>query len=234
MLRSTKNQNTYLQRLLSYGKTLADSVKVDGQIKVLTVAQMRLHGKMIMELKNSLPHTRAEMIANAPRGIVKVSGSTLIQSIKNSTVAKIHSWDNMPAPEKDIYEEAAKKMKVIQLRKLLRSYYAGDTDIPPRISKMTRGESSQVPGCLLNLFVTYWKDRSMTPPEPENAVLQLDTAQKEALKISAIALREVLIEAFAGDSDKCEKIREAVRGDFSSPDSLVSMFYSLRSENSTS
>lgn len=50
LLRSAKNQNVYLKSLRSYGEKLAESVKVDGHIKVPTVAQMRFHGKTIMEL----------------------------------------------------------------------------------------------------------------------------------------------------------------------------------------
>lgn len=74
-----------------------------------------------------MPHTRTEMMANAPRVIVKVTGIAVIQSIKNSTQAKINSWDNMPFAEKDVHEEAAKKVSVMKLRKALQSYHSEDS-----------------------------------------------------------------------------------------------------------
>lgn len=46
-----------------------------------------------------------QMNANAPRGIVKVTGPMLLTSIKNATAAKMNSSDNMPEPEVDIFEE---------------------------------------------------------------------------------------------------------------------------------
>lgn len=98
---------------------------------------------------------------------------------------------------------------------------------------MPRGESSLIPNCLLNLIVTYWKERFMTPPEAERNVLKLNNVQKEATNMSVAALREGLLEAYAGDSEKCGKIRRAQKGNFASPDSLVSMFYDLTRESST-
>jgi hypothetical protein len=141
LLRSAKNQNMHLKSLRSYGLKLAEVVKIDGHIKVPTVAQMRLHGKKVMELKQSLPHTRAEMIANAPKGVIKVSGVALVGSIKASTEAKIQGWDNKPEAEKDLYEEAAKKMKSTELRKKLLSYFESNYEMCSRIGKMPKGES---------------------------------------------------------------------------------------------
>ena len=120
------------------------------------MAQMRLHGKRVMELKQSLPHTRAEMVANAPKGVIKVSGVALVASIKDSTEAKIHGWDDKPVAEKDLYEEAAKKMKLTELRKKLLSYFESNFEMCSRIGK--------IPNSLLNLIVTYWKDHSIAPP----------------------------------------------------------------------
>lgn len=71
---------------------LADGVRVDGNIKVPTVQQMRQHGKRILELKHSIPHTRVEMNANAPRGIVKVTGPMLLTSVKNATAGPNLNW----------------------------------------------------------------------------------------------------------------------------------------------
>jgi uncharacterized protein (DUF433 family) len=48
----------------------SQQIKVDGQIKVPTVVQMRDTGKRILELKHSLPHIKSEMLANAPRNVV--------------------------------------------------------------------------------------------------------------------------------------------------------------------
>ena len=113
--RGTENQCTYLQRLRNNGIINADSARVNSQIKVPTVQHMRLHGKKIMELKHSLPHTRIEMAANAPKGIVKAGEATLKLSIQNTTQAKINSWDNMATPKIDILEEAAKKLTAISM-----------------------------------------------------------------------------------------------------------------------
>lgn len=99
---------------------------------------MRLFGKKIMELKHSYPHAQAEMTANAPRGIIKVNGGALLQSVKNSTQAKIQSRDNIPEAEKDVYEEAAKRMSVLELRKALVSYSTDDSEARSRINKMPR------------------------------------------------------------------------------------------------
>ena len=78
-LRSTENQCTYLECVRDYGMKLADSVRENDGIKEPTVKEMRSRGKKIMELKQSLSHTRVEMIANAPRGVVKISGPTVIK-----------------------------------------------------------------------------------------------------------------------------------------------------------
>jgi hypothetical protein len=110
LYRGTKSQCTYLRNLRDYGEKISASVKVDGQIKVPTVVQIRDKGKRILELKHSLPHTKSEMLANAPRNVVKIGGDALSQAVKNSSLAKMNSWTNMPEPEKDIYEDAARKM----------------------------------------------------------------------------------------------------------------------------
>ena len=107
---------------------LCDSVRVDGKISLPTVIKMRSKGKKVDALKHSLPHTVLEMKANAPKGLVKIDGSALLQPIKESTSAKINKWDNIPAPERDKFEEAAKRMKSDALRKLLKTFYASDKD----------------------------------------------------------------------------------------------------------
>lgn len=47
-------------------------------------------------------------------------------------------------------------------------------------------------------------------------------------------LREVLLEANAGDETLCLKFKKTLKGNFHVPDSLVSMFYALRRETSAS
>ena len=73
---------------------------------------MRDEGKRISELKQSLPHTKPEMLANAPRKAVKTGGAAFSQSVKNSTIAKQNHWSVMPESEKDI-----------SLKKTLKSYF---------------------------------------------------------------------------------------------------------------
>ena len=92
LLRSATSQRNYLQRLRKYGVTLAESVTIYGEVKVPTVVEMRLKGKKVMKLTHSLPHTLAEMAANAPRGVVKIDGNALVCSVCNSTQAKLNSW----------------------------------------------------------------------------------------------------------------------------------------------
>jgi hypothetical protein len=232
LLRSAKNQNIYLQSLRNYVTKLANVVKVDGNIKVPTAAQMRLHGKKVMELKHTLPHTRAEMVANATKGAFKVSGLALIDSVKDSTEAKIHYWDKL-APEKDLHEEAAKKMRTNELRKTLKLYFVGNVEMCIEIDRMPKGESSHVPNFLLNLIVTYCKEHSMTPPVPERTAVKMNSVQKEAIGMSVNELREELREVYNGDPDMLLKIRLAQKGNFASPDSLVSMFCDARKEGST-
>lgn len=157
-MRSAKNQVTYLKCLRSYGNTLADSVREEGRITVPTVTQMRSKGKIIMELKHALPHTRGEMMANAPRGIIKIGGGALVQAVKNSSQAKIQSWENMPQAAKDDFEEAAKKMNVAALRKALKEYFGSDPEKCAKINKMPRGDCCKVPETLLYLIVGHWKE----------------------------------------------------------------------------
>lgn len=214
---------------------MTDSVKVDGQVKVPTVATMRLHGKRVMELSDSLPHTRAEMTANAPKGVVKIGGSALVNSIKNSTQAKLNSWDNMPVPDKDVFEEAAKKMSSIALKKLLKTYFVDDHARYLLVSKLPKGDSCEVANTLLHEVVLYWKANYSSPPDVDVPVANdYDPNMKEAMKMSVLELREYLIEVFAGDADKCNIIKKAPKGKFSSPDSLVSIFVEAKVARATS
>ena len=154
-LRSTGNQCTYLRSLRNYGAKIASSARVNGQIKVPTIMQMRAHGKKIMELKRSLPHALEEMTANAPKNIIKIGGEVLLTAVKNSTAAKRYSLDNMPAPEVDKFEMAAKKLTIAKFKTTLKQYYEGNAEICKQINKMVRGDSSDAPNSLTNLLVTY-------------------------------------------------------------------------------
>ena len=82
--------------------------------------------------------------------------------------------------------------------------------------------------------MTYWKDHFDSPPEPDRTTPQLNTEQKEISSMTVAALLEVLIETYAGDSDRCMKVRRAQKDNFSAPDSLVSMYYDVRRESTTS
>ena len=103
--------------------------------------------------------------ANAPRGIVKITGPMLLTSIKNATAAKMNSSDNMHEPEVDIFELAAKKLNSAALKIVLRHYYHGDANKCRQITKMLRGESSETPDTLMHLIVSYWKEKHDAPPD---------------------------------------------------------------------
>lgn len=64
-------------------------------------------------------------------------------------------------------------------------------------------------------------------------MIKLNTMQKEVNGMTVRELRDCLEEAYNGDADMLLKIRRAQKGCFSSPDSLVSMFYDHRNESST-
>ena len=164
MFRSCKNQSYYIRSLCNYGVMLSDSVRVNGKINLPTVIEMRSKGKKIDELKHSLPHTVLEMRANAPKKLVKIDGRALLQSIKESTTAKVNKWDNLPAPETDKYEEGATRMNTDALRKLLKTFYASDKEKCREISTIIKGENSDLSNTLINLLVTYWKENGLEPP----------------------------------------------------------------------
>jgi hypothetical protein len=73
----------------------------------------------------------------------------------------------------------------------------------------------------------------MAPPVPERIVMKLNPVQKEVNGMTVKELREYLEEAYNGDADMLLRIRRTQKGSFSSPDSLVSMFYDHRNESST-
>lgn len=139
-----------------------------------------------MQLKRSLPHTQAEMIANAPHGIVKIGQAALLQAVKNSTAAKINSCDNMPQPAVDIFEEAARKMDVATLGKTLKTYYAQDAEKCTEIGKIKRGEGICTPDSLISCS-SYWKLNFEVPPQP-TANIVLNATQRSAMKLSTIRL----------------------------------------------
>ena len=226
MFRSCKNQSYYIRSLCNYGVMLSDSVRVNGKINLPTVIEMRSKGKKINELKHSLPHTVLEMKANAPKGLVKIDGRALLQSIKESTTAKINNWDNLPAPEMDKYEEGAKRMKTDALRKLLKTFYASDKEKCKEISTMIKGENSVSSNTLMNLLVNYWKEHGLEPP----AVLpsaRLSQEIKDAMSMSLPNLREHLLQIHAGDLSMCEIIRKASKGNAQIKNSLVGMIFEL-------
>jgi hypothetical protein len=117
---------------------------------------MRQHGKKILELEHSIPHTHIVMNANAPRGILKITGPMLLTSVKNATAAKMNSCDNMPEPEVDIFESAAKKLNIAALKIVLSHYYHVDANRYRQISKMLRGKSGETLDTLMHLIVSYW------------------------------------------------------------------------------
>ena len=231
-LRSTGNQSTYLRSLRNYGEKLANSVRVNGQIKVQTIMQMRANGKKIMELKKSLPHTLMVMTANAPRGEVKICGETLFSAVKDSTLAKRYSYDNMPVPEVDKFEVAAKKLGIATLRKILKQYYEGSSEKCKEISKMPRGDSSDAPNSLMNLLVVFWRANFADPPEilPEAIVpaeREYNFDEKRGNKMSVQALRKVLIANYAGDDSLCARIQNLPKGNPDTPNTLVHMICAL-------
>ena len=52
--------------------------------------------------------------------------------------------------------------------------------------------------------------------------------------MSVLSLREITLEASAGDAETCSKIKRAAKGNFASPESLVSMYHSFQMLNFTS
>ena len=49
-----------------------------------------------------------------------------------------------------------------------------------------------------------------------------------------LTLREILLEASAGDAEICNEIKQAQKGNFASPEFLVSMYHSFKMLNFTS
>ena len=223
IFRGTESQCSYLRSLTGYGRKLADIVTVNGRITVPTVVNMRAKGKKVMELTHSLPHTRAEMTANAPGGKVKINSASFLQSIQDSTTSKINSWDTMPEPEKDIFDEAAKKMSLAALRKLLRSYFIDNPEMCSKISKMKRGDNSLSPDTLISTIVAHWKATSDTPPNDLLAARAPSAREREISKMQVPKLREILLDFYNGDDEKCAHIKIARKGDFETPDSLIAM-----------
>lgn len=225
IFRGFTNQNVYVHSVFDYGLTIREIVAENSEVKVATVLEMRHKGKKVMELQQSLPHTEAEMLANAPRNVVKADGMILLQAIKDATESKKNSWDNMPLPEIDIFEDAAKKMSVTALKKLLRTYYFDDKVKCTQINKMLRGDRFDAPDTLLGLTVSYWKLHFDAPPEIVH--ITLTPLQKRILNTSSEKLKEELRELYAGDAEKCLTIAKALKGKFDSPTSLVSMLYEV-------
>ena len=166
------------------------------------------------------------MTANAPKGVVKIDGNALLQSIKESTTAKINKWDNLPAPEKDKYEEGANSLKTDEIRKILKTFYSSDKDKCKEISAMTKGDNSVAPNTLINLLVTYWKENGL---EPTTAlpVAKLSQEVKDAMKMSVPKLRAHLLQIYSEDFNMCEKIRAATKGNAQMENSLVCMMVEL-------
>ena len=162
------------------------------------------------------------MAANAPIGVVKIDGTALQQSIKNSSLSKVNSWDNMPQPAVDVFEDAANSMKVPALKKMLKTYYPNDSKMTTKINLMKRGDNSSSPGTLMSSIVNYWKLNFLAPPE-DTAIAELTPLEREILKMSVPRLREILLEANAGDDDKCDHIKKEKRSGFDRAESLVSM-----------
>lgn len=114
-------------------------------------------------------------------------------------------------------------MKVTTLNKMLRSYYTDDPAMSGRINKMKRGDNSSSPDTLMSSIVNYWKLNLTAPPE-DVASAEIPTAQeKKVLKMPVTRMREILLEANAGDELKCTHIKKARKGDFQTSESLVSM-----------
>ena len=166
------------------------------------------------------------MAANA-HGIVKAGGEKIAISIKNASEAKINSWDNMPERKIDDFEKTAKELLTSTLRDLLKTYYKDDQEKCKLIKDMPKGVNADEPNCLLNMIVPYWRSNFEAPPVFLKAPKK-DKLQIEALKLKVPELKKQLIDYYTGkDDNKCNKINNAKKGDFSSPDSLVSMTVEL-------
>jgi hypothetical protein len=138
---------------------------------------------------------------NAPKGIVKVSGAALLTSVKNSTQAKLNSWNNMPVPEVDIFEDAAKKLTIATIKKKVKLYHLKSPKRCSEINQMKRG-SRDDPNTLTNVLITYWKENLTEPPEIINEEVEYNLIAKKIMKMTVDALREVLLEAYAGDVER--------------------------------
>jgi hypothetical protein len=127
----------------------------------------------------------------------------------------------MPVAENDIFEEAAKKLTAIMLKRELKRYYKDQPEKYVQVSRFKKGESGDVPNTLLHEILTYWRANFDVPPEiAVDAAEEHDPIQMEAIKMNVKELRDFLVEAFTGDSLKCNRIRKTTKGNLT-PDSLV-------------
>lgn len=118
---------------------------------------------------------------------------------------------------------AAKKLNSAALKIVLRHYYHGDANKCRQIIKMLRGESSETPDTLMHLIVSYWKEKYDAPPDVAAIINGHDDIHRKEPKLSVHAMREMLLKAHHGDIPLCNKIKKAVKGNASPPDTLVHM-----------
>jgi hypothetical protein len=133
----------------------------------------------------------------------------------------------MPAPEVDIFEVAAKKMSNTALKKTLRLYHQSNPQLCKLINGMKKVDTSEAPDTLMHLIVTYWRKNFNEPPLIAMVEPERDSIADKVMIMTVDSLREVLIEAYAGDVERCAKIRTAAKGNMRTPDSLVHMYYPL-------
>ena len=122
---------------------------------------------------------------------------------------------------------AAKKLNIAALKIVLRHYYHGDANRCRQISKMLRCESGEAPDTLMHLIVSYWKEKYDAPPDVTAIINGHDDIQRKDPKLSVNAMREMLLKAHHGNISLCNRIKKAVKGNASSPDTLVHMINML-------
>jgi hypothetical protein len=103
-----------------------------------------------------------------------------------------------------------------------------------QINKMARGDSSEAPNSLMNLITTYWKENFDVPPDVAAIDRGQEDTQNKAAKLSVSAMREMLLKAHHGDSQLCNQIKKAPKGNTSTQNTLVHMICLMWNVSSSS
>lgn len=114
---------TYTNKLMLDGKELAEKAKINDILTLQTIRQLRGKGKKGSKIMETLRHTQMEMTASSRKGSSMIGSTAITDSVKLASYTKLNPSDNFDSEGKDKLIGKAKKVRIIEMRKLLSSYY---------------------------------------------------------------------------------------------------------------